>query len=74
MKTLYSPFDPRVQLTSTLCVGQTWVKCVFAAAFEFPIVIAWEPFSETNIFVCASGKPDIIKVLKIWASIQHHSP
>ena len=48
--------------------------CMFAAVFEFPIFIAWEPFSETDIFVCASRIPDSINILKLWASIPDLSP
>ena len=47
---------------------------VFAAVFEFPILIAWKPFSETDIFVCAFGIQDSIKKFKLRASIPHHSP
>ena len=39
---------------------------------RIPYPITWEPFLETEIFVCASGMPDSIKILKVWASISHH--
>ena len=44
---------------------------MFAVVFEFPIFIAWEPFSETNIFVCVFGIPDSIKIVKLQASIPY---
>ena len=40
----------------------------FAPVLAFLIFITWEPFSETDIFVCASGIPDRIKILKLQAS------
>ena len=45
-----------------------------AAIFEFPIFILYELFLETDIFVCAFGIPSSINILKLWASIPHHSP
>ena len=45
---------------------------MFVAVFELPAFIAWEPFFG-DIFVCASGIPDSIKILKLWASFPDHS-
>ena len=57
-----------MQLASILCNGRTWVKSAlgeFAAISGCPIFIAWEPFSETDIFVCVSRIPDSIKQIEI---------
>ena len=42
-----------------LAMGRLWagnglaiVLCIFAALPEFPILTAWEPLLETDIFVC----------------------
>ena len=46
--------------------------------FEIPIFIVWELFLEIDIFVCASGIPDSIKIMKLWASfpviVHYHAP
>ena len=60
-----------------LCNGQKWVKRAlseFAAVSDFPVFIALEAFSEINVFVCVSGIPDSINILKLQASCPDHTP
>ena len=63
---ILNPLDLCLQLVPILCNGRTEVKehCIFPAVSEFPILnylIALEPFSERDIFVCVSGIPDCIR-------------
>ena len=42
------------QNTFVMCEQGQNGTIMFAAVFKFSIFIAWEPFLETDIFVCAS--------------------
>ena len=70
---IYKPFDPCVQLAPILCNRWTGITGHYVFLL-LCILIAWEPFSETDMFVCPSGIPDSIKSLKLRATIPHHNP
>ena len=38
------------------------------------MLIIEEPLFETDMFICASGIPNNINILKLWASCPDHSP
>ena len=57
---------------ATTNTGQTGVNGHYLVLLLCPIT--WETFLETDIFVCASGIPDSINILKLRASFPGHSP
>ena len=70
---LGEPFWPVcAAIAPILCNGWTGTMyfCFYAGVLGLNSI---ETF-ETNFFVCASGIPDHIKMLKWRASIPHHSP